>query len=169
MPDDPTITEFVQRDYARVVNAVAFATGNDATAEDLVQEALARAWARIDRGLTIESLPNWVVAVALNLSKSRWRRVALERKVLDRMERPAPTPSPSGDPVDVARALASLPRRQREVAVLRYLLGMPTRDVADALGVSEGTVKNSLSKAREALAAQLAVTDEEVPSDVEDR
>ena len=53
-------------------------------------------------------------------------------------------------------------------AVLRYS-GDATREVAEVLGISEGTVKNSLSKARDALAIQLAVTDKEVPSDVEDR
>jgi RNA polymerase sigma-70 factor (ECF subfamily) len=72
--------------------------------------------------------------------------------------------------MDVTRALATLPRRQREVAVMRYLLGISTREVAQATGVGEGTVKNSLSKARVALAHQLKVeNDEEVGSDVEDR
>jgi RNA polymerase sigma factor (sigma-70 family) len=63
-------------------------------------------------------------------------------------------------------ALAALPRRQRQIAVLRYFLQMDTRQVADALGVSEGTVKNSLSKARTALAARLRV-DEQEEHDVE--
>ncbi|TMK93274.1 MAG: sigma-70 family RNA polymerase sigma factor [Actinobacteria bacterium] len=70
------------------------------------------------------------------------------------------------DRVDVQRALAGLPRRQRQIAVLRYFLQMDTREVADALGVSEGTVKNSLSKARDALAAHLQI-DEQEENDVE--
>jgi RNA polymerase sigma-70 factor (ECF subfamily) len=76
---------------------------------------------------------------------------------------------PSEDFVDVTRALAILPRRQREVAVMRYLLEMSTREVAQATGVGEGTVKNSLSKARAALAKQLDVVDEEVADDAEGR
>ena len=165
---DPTITEFVQRDYPRLVNAVALVTGSYPEAEDLVQEALARAWSRIDRGLTIDSLPNWVAAVALNLSRSRWRRLVVERRALERMD-VTPAAPPDDVQADVARALATLPRRQREVSVLRYLMAMPTREVAEVLGISEGTVKNSLSKARDALAIQLAIEDEEVGSDVEDR
>jgi DNA-directed RNA polymerase specialized sigma24 family protein len=51
--------------------------------------------------------------------------------------------------------------------VLRYLLGMSTHDVAETLGVSGGTVKNSLSKARAALAHELRI--EEGEDDVEDR
>jgi RNA polymerase sigma-70 factor (ECF subfamily) len=165
--DDATITEFVHRDYARLVNAVALLLRERSAAEDLVQEALARAWERMDRGVRIESLPNWVAAVALNLARSRWRRLLVERRAQQRWMTDSEQPPSNAEAVDVARALAALPRRQREVAVLRYLLAFPTRDVAEVLGVSEGTVKNSLSKARAALAAALAIDDEEVPSDAE--
>ena len=103
-----------------------------------------------------------------NLSRSRWRRLVAERRAHERLNVAMSSPPPGEDQVDVARALATLPRRQREVAVLRYLLGMSTRQAAEALGIGEGTVKNSLSKARAALVKQLAVPDEEVPSDTED-
>jgi RNA polymerase sigma factor (sigma-70 family) len=65
------------------------------------------------------------------------------------------------DHVDVWVALAELPRRQREVTVLRYFLQMSTQETAAALGVGEGTVKNSLSKARSALAQTLRIDDQE--------
>jgi RNA polymerase sigma-70 factor (ECF subfamily) len=166
--DEAAVREFVSRDYARVVNAVAYVAGSVEVAEDLVQEALARAWARSARGETIESLPNWVAAVALNLSRSRWRRVLVERRHASSLA-DAPAAGPNPDRVDVMRALASLPRRQREVAVLRYLLGMSTREVAATLHVGEGTVKNSLAKARLSLAARLRIDDAEVVNDVPDR
>ena len=76
---------------------------------------------------------------------------------------------PSEEHVDVARALEALPRRQREVAVLRYLLEMSTAEVAATLGISEGTVKSSLARARAHLAEALAVHDTEVTNDVEGR
>lgn len=76
--------------------------------------------------------------------------------------------TPSEDRVDVARALEALPRRQREVAVLRYLLEMSTGEVAAALGIAEGTVKSSLARARAYLVEALAVQ-EEVTNDVEGR
>jgi DNA-directed RNA polymerase specialized sigma24 family protein len=53
--------------------------------------------------------------------------------------------------------------------VLRYLIQMNTREVAEILRVSEGTVKNSLAKARAALAAKLQVQTMEVPIDADDR
>lgn len=165
--DEAEIERFVREDYARLVNAVALVAGDLATAEDLVQEALARAWVRSARH-PIDSLPNWVAAVALNLSRSRWRRVVTERRARARL---VEEPRPGGvgtvdDAVDVRRALASLPRRQREVAVLRYLLALSTTETAAVLGVGEGTVKNSLAKARVALAGTLRVDEEEVADDV---
>ena len=166
MLDDTTIREFLGDDYPRLVNAVALLTGDLPAAEDAVQEALVRAWIRSDRGDVIESLPAWVAVVAMNLTRSGWRRVTAERRARARLASVVADDSRSVDRVDVQRALAGLPRRQRQIAVLRYFLQMDTREVADALGVSEGTVKNSLSKARDALAVTLQI-DEQEENDVE--
>ena len=167
MLDDTTIREFLRDDYPRLVNAVALLTGDVSAAEDAVQEALVRAWIRSDRGDVIESLPAWIAVAAMNLTRSRWRRVTAERRARARLASAvARDDVRSVDRVDVERALARLPRRQRQIAVLRYFLQMDTREVADALGVSEGTVKNSLSKARAALAVDLRI-DEQEENDVE--
>jgi len=151
------------------VNAVALASGSYPAAEDAVQEALVRAWMRSERGEHLESLPAWVAAVALNQTRSGWRRAMAERRARRRIVQRAPTAEPSTDHVDVARALEALPRRQREVAVLRYLLEMSTSEVAVALGIGEGTVKSSLARARAHLTDALAVHDTEVANDVEGR
>lgn len=149
---------------------MALASGSYPAAEDAVQEALVRAWMRSERGEQVESLPAWVAAVALNHTRSGWRRAMAERRARTRLaERSGPEPAPSEEQVDVARALAALPRRQREVAVLRYLLEFSTAEVAGALGIGEGTVKSSLARARTHLVEALAVHDVEVTNDVEGR
>jgi RNA polymerase sigma factor (sigma-70 family) len=84
-------------------------------------------------------------------------------------ERSVSAGAPGEEHVDVAKALEALPRRQREVAVLRYLLEMSTAEVAATLGITEGTVKSSLARARAHLAEALAVHDSEVTNDVEGR
>jgi RNA polymerase sigma factor (sigma-70 family) len=153
-----------------VVNAVALASGSYPAAEDAVQEALVRAWMRSERGERLDSLPAWVAAVALNQTRSGWRRAMAERRARHRLPgAPGNDSEPSGDHVDVARALAALPRRQREVAVLRYLLELSTAEVAAALGIGEGTVKSSLARARTHLVEALAIHDDEVVNDVEGR
>jgi RNA polymerase sigma-70 factor (ECF subfamily) len=166
--DERDIERFVQEDYRRVVNGVALVVGDLDLAEDLVQEALARAWAR-SRGPQIDSLSSWTMAVALNLARSRLRRLLVQRRHAAELVPLEASDAPLPEALDVERALASLPRRQREVAVLRYLLDMTTAETAAALRVSEGTVKNSLSKARTALAAALRVHDEEEDPDVSGR
>jgi RNA polymerase sigma factor (sigma-70 family) len=118
----------------------------------------------------VESLPAWVAAVALNLTRSGWRRTMAERRARRRFpERAIRADAPSEEHVDVAKALEALPRRQREVAVLRYLLEMGTAEVAATLGISEGTVKSSLARARAHLVEALDVRDTEVTNDVEGR
>ena len=166
MLDDTTIREFLRDDYPRLVNAVALLTGDVSAAEDAVQEALVRAWIRSDRGDIIASLPAWVAVTAMNVTRSRWRRVTADRRARALLASATPSDDVGADRVDVERALAGLPRRQRQISVLRYFLQLDTREVADALGVSEGTVKNSLSKARTALATSLRI-DEQEENDVE--
>ena len=135
-----------------------------------MQEALVRAWMRSERGEHVASLPAWVAAAALNLTRSGWRRAMAERRARGRFRAEAGSAvEPSAEQVDVARALEALPRRQREVAVLRYLLEMSTAEVAAALGITEGTVKSSLARARTHLVEALAVHDTEVTNDVEGR
>jgi RNA polymerase sigma-70 factor (ECF subfamily) len=155
--DEAGVRAFIADDYPRVVSAVALVAGNRAAAEDAVAEALARAWERSDRGEAIQSPAAWVTRVALNLSKSRLRRLRLEAK-----HRPAPSEpnEPSSDRVDVERALATLPRREREVTVLRYYLDLDVAGIAATLSVSEGTVKTLLHRARGHLARALGEDDE---------
>jgi RNA polymerase sigma-70 factor (ECF subfamily) len=164
--DDETINGFLHTHYPRLVAAIAMACGSRPAAEDAVQEALLRAWERSERGEQIERLDAWVATVALNLARSGLRRLIAERKARSRLAGSATAAqAPSGDRVDVERALATLPRRQREAVVLRYYLQMSTREVAEVLRTSEGTVKSSLFRARSALATALGVPEDEEAND----
>jgi len=142
------------------VAAVALVSGSRAAAEDSVQEALARAWERSERGERIEHLTAWVMKVALNLVRSGFRRLRVERAARERLAARLPGESSVDVEVDLARALAALPRRQREATVLRYYLDMDVREVARVLGIQEGTAKTTLFRARQALAATLGEEDD---------
>jgi len=164
--DEIAIREFLHTRYPRLVAAVALVCGSRPAAEDAVQEALLRAWERSERGEEIDSLNAWVTTVSLNVARSAFRRVMAERRARSRLSATTlPDGSPTGERVDVERALAALPRRQREAVVLRYYLQMDTREVAEVLGVHEGTVKSTLFRARSALAGALAETDTEEAND----
>jgi len=157
------------------VAAVSLACGSRASAEDAVQEALARAWERSERGEHIESLRSWVMKVAINLVRSAFRRMLAERRARERMAaRPAgfgsslPTVGGAEDAVDIGRALAALPRRQREATVLRYYLDLSVLEVAEALAVGEGTAKTTLFRARQTLAGVLGYGRAGLPEEAND-
>jgi len=157
--DENELAAFLRDGYERLVGAVALVAGDTATAEDAVQEALARAWERAQRGEPIEALDRWVAAVAMNLSRSRLRHLRVERRNRHRVIGAQTMDAPSADAVDVLEALRHIPARQREVAVLHYYLDLRIADIADAMGTSEGTVKSQLAKARAHLASTLGIFD----------
>jgi hypothetical protein len=126
--DEVMIREFLHTAYPKLVAALTLAVGSRAAAEDAVQEALARERSR--RGLEIASLPAWVTAVSLNLGRSWIRRMAAERRARSRLGRLDSDVRGAEEQVDLTRALAVLPRLQREVTVLRYYLGMDVREIA---------------------------------------
>jgi RNA polymerase sigma-70 factor (ECF subfamily) len=162
--DEIAIREFLHTSYPRLVAAVALACASRPAAEDAVQEALLRAWERSERGESIESLDAWVMTVAVNLARSGLRRVMAERRARARLHGASPAEA-FGERVDVERALAALPRRQREAVVCRYYLGMDTKEIAKVLKISDGTVKSTLFRARAALAVALGVDKDEEAND----
>jgi RNA polymerase sigma-70 factor, ECF subfamily len=165
--DEGSIREFLAGDYSRIVAGIALVAGSRPAAEDAVQEALARAWERSLRGEPIYRLEAWVTTVAMNLARSRLRRIRAEWRARGRRPAtPAAAPAPGPERADLRRALEALPRRQREVTVLHYYLDLDVAEVARTLGVSRGAVKASLHVARRALARSLGEPDEEEEANV---
>jgi RNA polymerase sigma factor (sigma-70 family) len=130
-------------------------------AEDLVQEALLRAWQRARAGEAVISLHAWVTTVATNLARSQLRRQQAERRAMARLLGAWPEwlvgqAGAAADLVDdhldeVRELLAGLPRRQREVLVLHYVADLDVASIAKLLGIGVGTVKSSLSRGRQAI------------------
>jgi RNA polymerase sigma-70 factor (ECF subfamily) len=153
---DRRFDDFYVFDYPRLVSALRLITGDADTALDAVDEACVRAWERLGRGDEIEVLGAWVRVVALNVARGGLRRRASERRALERLRsmasRDVPEPFTGAiDAIDIHRLLARLPRRQREVVVLYYLLDQSVASIAAELEASPGTVKATLHRARAAL------------------
>jgi RNA polymerase sigma factor (sigma-70 family) len=134
-------------------------SGSREEAADCAQEACARAYTDWKRLSGRGDVTPWVVRVSGNLAIDRWRKLQRARRI------PATddVAAPNADRLDLARALDALPRRQREVIVLRYIADMSELSVADALGCSLGTVKTHASRALVALRRSLG-SDEEAQS-----
>ena len=128
-------------------------------AADAAQEAMLRAFNRWST-LQDQAPLAWVRTVALNLCRSRWRRMQRELHLLPRLYS-APGPQGPRD-LDLVAALRSLPERQREALVLRYWGDMSVQECAAAMGVSAGSVNQHLSRARMALRdGEVLVVEEE--------
>ena len=168
--DEAAIRLFLETDYHRLVAGFWLLADGEAVAEEAVQEALARAWERSERGEHIESLTAWVATTAANILRSGIRRRIVERRARKRLgplARHESAPSPTSElRIDMGRAIRALPRRQREAVVLRYFADLDSAGVARVLGMSEGAVRTMLHRARATLAAALAEPDREEEGDV---
>jgi RNA polymerase sigma-70 factor (sigma-E family) len=127
-------------------------------AEDLSQSALTKAylaWPRITRADNVDGYVRQIlVRTYLDEQRRRWRR---EQPSGDLPERLGTDPATATDQrLDLMRALATLPARQRAAVVLRCWEDLPIAEVARALDCSEGTVKSQTSRGLAALRAVLA-------------
>jgi RNA polymerase sigma factor (sigma-70 family) len=168
---DDGYQEFCSDQWSRLVGALDLYCGDLSTAEELAQEALLRAGIHWNRVRYFAAPGGWAYHVAVNLARSRFRRHRVELRAQRRLESDA---AATNSNLDIAEALAvrealrSLPPRQREVVVLRYYLGYPVADAANALGISDDALRALAHRAITRLRQKLRL-DEEVPAaDVED-
>ena len=138
--------------------------GQVEAAEDVAAEALARAFARWSKIAHLEHREAWVLRVTTNLAIDILRR----RPPAELAAAGAPGRSGSETERDVdlrlvlAEALRSLPRRQRQAIVLRYLADLPADEVARVLRISNGSVKVHVHRGLQALRLTLGPTFGEV-------
>jgi RNA polymerase sigma factor (sigma-70 family) len=150
--------EFYRRSKDECLLTVLVSVGDRDTAQEMVAEAFARAWASW-RTVSRHPAPRaWVVRTALNANVSRWRRRRREVLVSDAGSVTDPLPvedaASSVDPRIMA-ALLRLSVRQRQVVALRLFLDLDTDRAAEVLGIAPGTVQAHLGRAIAALRDEL--------------
>jgi RNA polymerase sigma-70 factor, ECF subfamily len=125
-------------------------------ADDLVQDTLVRALAKLHLWQPGTDLRAWLFTIMHHQYVNTVRREARERATVD-IEQVSSSVAATTDPtaqrqlLELDRALARLPSEQREVVLLVGLEGMPYESVAEILGVPIGTVRSRLSRGRERL------------------
>jgi len=173
IPDDPArwtadqaVTALYPAHWAGLVRLAALLTRDASVAEEIVQDAfvaLHRRWARLDDPAAAHG---YLRTSVVNGARSAMRH----RQVAERLRQPGPA-VPAGpeeravqstEDARVMAALRTLPRRQQEVLVLRYYADLSEQEIAEALGVSRGSVKShahrGMAALRSALAGGLEVT-----------
>lgn len=125
--------------------------------EDVVQEAIIRAWQKWHLFDPARGTPkSWVLAIVADRARRRLRRL---RVITDPIDDSFAVPDPSGRvlvELQVNRAVGSLPRKQRLAVECYYYLGLDLAETAQVLHVSVGTIKSNLAAARRALRSLLA-------------
>jgi RNA polymerase sigma-70 factor (sigma-E family) len=159
--DAPRTLADLYRDHRmRMVRLAMLLVDDPATAEDVVQEAftgLHRHWS----GLRDEAAAvGYLRAAVVNGSRSVLRRRRTARDYVPPHQVNARSAESlamlSAEHQAVVDALGMLPPRQREVLVLRYYGGMSEAEIADATGISRGTVKSTASRALDAVQRAMA-------------
>jgi RNA polymerase sigma-70 factor (sigma-E family) len=154
--DGPRTLEDLYREHRmRFVRLAILLVDDPATAEDVVQEAftgLHRHWSRLrDENAALGYLRTAVV----NGSRSVLRRRRTAREYTPPHTADARSAESlamlSAEHQAVVSALGQLPRRQREVLVLRYYGGLSEAEIAEATGISRGTVKSTASRGLDAI------------------
>jgi RNA polymerase sigma-70 factor (ECF subfamily) len=155
---------FVETHYRGVFDFFLWLTRNAETAADLTQESFAAFWASTDR-LAPEAVPDlkaWLYGIARNRWRKRCRDDRPACASLDEaLERPDAAPGPEAlairafEAEAVVRAVGELPADYREALVLRVFRELSYRQVAEALGISEGLARWRVHRARLWLRAAL--------------
>ena len=135
--------------------------GDDAAAEDVIQDAFIKAYRALDRFREEASLATWFYRIVVHQAQDycRWRTVRDTWSALWQSKPPSLSYQDSGDPLlrqRIANALAQLSRNQREAFVLVHLEGFSVREAAACMGKPEGTVKSHLHRALRTLRSELA-------------
>ncbi|MEZ5228565.1 MAG: sigma factor-like helix-turn-helix DNA-binding protein [Acidimicrobiales bacterium] len=129
--------------HPRLVSALATIAGDRDLAIDAADEAAAQAMSRWSTVAAMDNPQGWVFRVGVNHLKRRARRRAIETTLLRRhRDPPAVLPGPTGE---IWSLVADLSPRQRQAVALRHLGQLTEPEIADALGVSRGTVSSTLS------------------------
>jgi RNA polymerase sigma-70 factor (ECF subfamily) len=121
--------------------------------DDLVQDAVTQAWVKRaqfdpERGAAV----SWLMAILADRARKRWRAAVPSLQLVDYDE---PIEEQDSAVIDLRRAVDSLPVRQRTAVVLYHYLDLSVAETAQLMACSAGTVKSTLSDARESLRRRL--------------
>jgi RNA polymerase sigma-70 factor, ECF subfamily len=133
--------------------ALRLTAGDQSEAEDLVQECWVRAVRALPSFRAQSALRTWLSGLLVNVRRERMRS---DWRTADAPDlEPTAAPVAADDALDLERAITALPDGARDVFVLHDVYGYTHREIADMLGIVEGTSKSQLTRARTLLRSAL--------------
>jgi RNA polymerase sigma factor (sigma-70 family) len=140
--------EFFRAEYPDLVRGVFLLTADREEAEELAQEAMARAYARWDRVARMESPGGYVYRTAVNLNRKRLRHLAIRARKLLSLGRESHALAAAESRVELAAALGSLRPKLREAFMLVEWFGLTSGEAGKILGVKASSVRSRVHRAR---------------------
>lgn len=150
---------FARRMFPRLAGVARLLLSDRSQAEDLVQETLARMYAK--RARVRE--PEAYAFTTLTRLGRRWRYRGAHEYAIAAIDEPS-IDHDEADRIAVDAALSALPRRQRETLVLRYFADLSVEQAAAVMGCSGGTVKSQTARGLDAMRRLLDDSDHSSPS-----
>jgi RNA polymerase sigma-70 factor (ECF subfamily) len=169
---DPGAADTIYHRFAgRIYGLGLVMLGNEAAAQDLVQDTFVKLWRSADRyDRTRGKLETWVLLMARSLAIDAIRRRVLEARTLESAGHPSETdqgPGPAERAVTIdlteraRRAMAALPPEQRAALELAYLAGKTSAEISDLEGIPVGTAKTRIRAALLRLRDQMSAENED--------
>jgi RNA polymerase sigma factor (sigma-70 family) len=160
--DDPAVFAAWARPSLLAMTRLAMRLAPRSDADDIVQEALTRAWRkRAQFDATRGTATGWLLAIVADQARSARRNVVRRlRRVDDSAALPDPAAADVLPDLDLERAIATLPARQKVAVQLHYFVGLGIAESAEVMGCSTGTVKSTLFDARTRLRSLLGGDDD---------
>jgi RNA polymerase sigma factor (sigma-70 family) len=152
--------EFYAGSRVQLFRVLVTFTTDPQDAEDVLQEAYAKAAADWERVSRLDNPGAWVRRVALNRALDLHKRSRRRRRAYERLT-PADTATADRVSLDVQEALRTLRPDERQVVVLHHLLGMSVAEISAETGRPSGTVKAQLVRGRHRLANELRLSHED--------
>jgi RNA polymerase sigma factor (sigma-70 family) len=165
---DQAAWDAIVRMYWRKVFNVAYKfVGKHDEAEDLAQEIFLKLFKSLDTFDRRANFQTWLVSVSRNLCIDHYRSVRKERQTIDRTVDASELSPASTDPGPMAAleqrdrltllrdALAALPEALRTAVLMRDIHELSYQEIADRLGLPQGTVKSRINRGRAELARQI--------------
>jgi RNA polymerase sigma-70 factor (ECF subfamily) len=155
--------ELVEKYKQKVFYMALDMTGNHHDAEDLSQEVFMKVFTAIKDFRGEAKLSSWLYRIAMNTCIDKTRRKHLKLVDIDEKVYEQATPGKNPEQLlqdratqdQIQQALQKLPPRQRSIFVMRHYNELMLKEIAEALGISEGTVKAQLFRAIQRLQKEL--------------
>jgi RNA polymerase sigma-70 factor (ECF subfamily) len=159
---DTAAFEGIVRRWQRPLVNMAYRFCRDRSrAEEMAQEAFLRAYRKLSYWRSDAPFSAWLFALAANLYRSELRRIPMRTVPLEDIAEPS-DPRDQSSAVDaeeraeaVRRAVSLLPPKYRDAVILYYFHGQDVSAAAESLGMTGGTLKSRLFRARELLRGKL--------------